>query len=194
MFAVTVPKEFTTPDQRLTWTVVANRQPTTIPLRLHPDYNVSPFTDVAVRNTPPVLRFEEQGPGVQGPIALLSTAVARTASMSSSLALSVWTTDDAKFASNTMALPGKPPPPVELSWSKYRGPGAGTFEKAHPTMEILQGGGVSAPFRGKATTTASFSEAGEYVVLVIANDYSGEGGSGEVCCWTTAMVKVSVTP
>jgi hypothetical protein len=27
-----------------------------------------------------------------------------------------------------------------------------------------------------------------------ANDYSGEGGGGEVCCWTTAIVKVAVTP
>ena len=23
---------------------------------------------------------------------------------------------------------------------------------------------------------------------------TGEGGSGEVCCWTTALVKVTVTP
>ena len=33
-----------------------------------------------------------------------------------------------------------------------------------------------------------------YVLQVTANDYSGEGGGGEVCCWTTTLVKVSVTP
>jgi hypothetical protein len=114
--------------------------------------------------------------------------------MSSPLALTLWATDDAKFASGTMALPKNPPPPVEFFWSKYRGPGTVTFDKAHPTTEILAGGGVDVPFRGKATSTASFSEPGEYVLQVIANDYSGEGGSGEVCCWTTAMVKVSVKP
>ena len=27
---------------------------------------------------------------------------------------------------------------------------------------------------------------------VTANDYSGNGGGGSVCCWTTAIVKVSV--
>ena len=194
MFTITVPKDFTTADQRLTWTIVANGQPMTIPLRLHPDYVVSPFTDTAVKNTPPVLRLDEQGPGVQGPVALLSTAVARTASMSSPLALSVWATDDAKFASGTMALPKTPPPPVEFFLSKYRGPGAVTFDKAHPTTETLEGGAVNVPFRGKATTTVSFSEPGEYVLLVTANDYTGQGGSGEVCCWTTAMVKFSVTP
>ena len=192
MFTVTVPKEFTTPGQRLTWTIVANGQPTIIPLRLHPDYSVSPFTEVAAKNTPPVLRFEEQGPGVQGPIGMLSRAVARTASMSSPLAMSLWATDDARFASGTMALPRNPPPPVEFFLSKYRGPGEVTFEKAHPATDILAGGGVNVPFRGKATATARFSEPGEYVLHVTANDYSGEGGSGEVCCWTTTLVRVSV--
>src|SRR5919198_6116838 len=47
MWTFKVPAEFTGPDQRLTWTIVANGQSTTIPLRLHPDYVVSPFTDVA---------------------------------------------------------------------------------------------------------------------------------------------------
>ena len=194
MFTVTVPNDFTTPDQRLTWTIVANGQSTTIPLRLHPDYNVSPFSDVAVKNTPPVVQFEEQGPGIQGPVGLLSTAVTRTASMSSPLALSLWSSDDARFASGTMALPRTPPPPVELFWSKYRGPGAVTFDKAHPTMEILAGGAVNLPFRGKATTSVKFSEPGEYVLHATANDYSGQGGSGELCCWTTTLVKVSVMP
>ncbi len=194
IFTITVPKEFTTPNQRLTWTIVANGQATTIPLRLHPDYNITPFSDVAVKNTPPVVRFEEQGPGTQGPIALLSTAVVRTASIASPLTLALWATDDARFASGTMALPKNLPPPVEFFWSKYRGPGAVTFDRTHPPTEILSGGGLNVPFRGKATATARFSEAGEYVLQVIANDYSGEGGSGELCCWTTALVQVSVTP
>ncbi|MCM3879467.1 MAG: hypothetical protein ND807_05100 [Vicinamibacterales bacterium] len=194
MFTVTVPKDFTTPTQRLTWTIVANGQSTSIPLRLHPDYNVSPFADVAVKNTPPVLRFEEQGPDLQGPTALLSTAVTRTVSVSTPLDLPLWASDDARFASGTMALPRNPPPPVELSWSKYRGPGVVTFDKDHPKVEVLAGGTVDAPFRGKSVTTARFGQPGEYVLHLTANDYSGTGGSGEVCCWTTAMVKVSVRP
>jgi hypothetical protein len=50
------------------------------------------------------------------------------------------------------------------------------------------------PFSGKATTTVTFSEPGAYVLHATANDYSGEGGSGEVCCWTTALVNVTVMP
>ena len=36
------PKEFT-PQQRLTWTITVNGQTNSIPLRMHTDYNVSPF-------------------------------------------------------------------------------------------------------------------------------------------------------
>ena len=49
-------------------------------------------------------------------------------------------------------------------------------------------------FSGKATTNVTFTEAGDYVLHVTVNDYSGEGGGGFQCCWTTGLVKVSVTP
>ena len=61
-------------------------------------------------------------------------------------------------------------------------------------LEVLKGGKVDEPYEGKGLSSASFSEAGEYVLQLTANDYSGNGGGGEVCCWTTAMVKVTVTP
>jgi hypothetical protein len=93
-----------------------------------------------------------------------------------------------------MALPKNLPPPVRVYWSLFRGPAAVMFDKENPTTEILAGGGVNVPFRGKSTATATFSQPGEYVLHVTANDYSGEGGSGEVCCWTTSLVKVTVTP
>jgi len=194
VFTVKVPAEFTSADQRLTWTIVANGQPTSIPLRLHPDYSVSPFTDVAVKNTPPLVRFAEQGPSIQGPMAMLSAAATRNARIGAPVPLPVWAEDDAKFASGTMALPKNLPPPVRLEWSRYRGPAGVMFSSDRPTMEILAGGGVNALFRGKAVTTATFSEPGEYVLHVTANDFSGEGGSGELCCWTTALVKITITP
>jgi len=193
VFTVAVPKDFT-PEQRLTWTIVVNGQTMTIPLRVHPDYEVSPFVDVAVKNTPPIVRFEENGEPVQGPVARLSSSVSRRASVSSPLSLTVFVADDAKYASGTMALPRTPPPPVRLAWSKYRGPGTVTFEPAATAMETVAGGGINVPFRGKETTRVKFSEPGEYALHVTAMDYSGEGGGGEVCCWTAALVRVSVTP
>ncbi len=193
MFLVRVPASFT-PKDRLTWTIVANGQSTVIPLRLHPDYVVSPFTDVAVGNKPPQLRLEEQGPALQGPVDTLERAVTRTTSVKAPLALTAWVSDDAKYSSGSNTPMKDPPPPVELTWSKFRGPGDVTFDKANPKMEVLEGGQVNQPFRGKATTSARFGAPGEYVLHVVANDYSGDGGGGEVCCWTFGLVKVTVTP
>jgi hypothetical protein len=50
----------------------------------------------------------------------------------------------------------------------------------------------SAKFSGTATTSARFSEPGEYILRVVANDWSGDGGRGFQCCWTNAQVKVTV--
>jgi len=118
----------------------------------------------------------------------------RTTAIGSPLLLPLWAGDDGKFASATMAPPRTLPAPVELIWSKYRGPGTVTFDKTAPAMDILAGGALNVPFRGKATATARFSEPGDYVLHVTANDFSGEGGSGELCCWSTALVKVHVQP
>jgi hypothetical protein len=199
VFIVNAPKGFTAQD-RLTWTIVLNGVSNTIPLRMHIDYNVSPFKiehDVGSQgNTPPAVRFEEKGPVIQGPMAVMSRpALTLTASVSKPLTLSFWADDDASYSSgNNAPLRDPPPPPVEMTWSKYRGPGMVTFNKASPELEKLAGGKVNEPFRGRGTTTATFGEPGEYVLHVLANDYSGDGGGGEVCCWTTALVKVTVTP
>ena len=96
------------------------------------------------------------------------------------------------MTSGTNAPLRNPPPSVRLLWSKYRGPGTVTFDKPNPPVEKLQGGNT--PFYGKSTTTAKFSAPGDYVLHVTANDFSGDGGGGFVCCWTTALVKVTVTP
>ncbi len=191
MFVVPVPKDFS-PQQQFTWTIVANGQSTSIPLRLNGDYIINPFSEVAVGNTPPAIRFAQNGPAIQGPLADLSTAAARTASRSAPLALTVWATDDMKYTSGSGAPLRSRRPPVALTWSQFRGPGTATFDNAKPEVENVPNG--SAPFSGKAATKVTFSEPGDYVLHITANDYSGEGGGGFVCCWTTAVVKVSVTP
>ena len=193
MFTVPAPKEFKDTD-RYTWTIVANGQSMSIPLRLHTDYVMSPFKEIAVSNTPPVLRLEPSGKGVQGPLASVATAPVRTASAATVLEIPLWAVDDMKYTSGNGAPMSTPRPPVQVRWSKYRGPGAVTFDKARPEVEKLQSEGNSTPFSGKATVKAKFSEAGDYILHVTANDYSGDGGGGFGCCWTTALVKVAVKP
>ena len=73
-----------------------------IPASLHRDYQVSPFMDTASAvgtpgegDTPPILRFEEHGPSVQGPLDLV---IERTASVSTPLPLTVWVADDGRIS------------------------------------------------------------------------------------------------
>ena len=189
MFSIPVPREFK-PNDSYVWEITANGQTTKIPLRLHPDYVMSPFTEIAVGNTPPSVRFEENGKSAQGPVATMANAVSRTASLASPFALTFWAVDDMKYTSGTGAPMSRPRPAVTARWSKYRGPGTVTFDKANPDVEKLQTG--EGAFSGRATTSVKFSEAGDYVLHLTANDYSGDGGGGFGCCWTTALVKVTV--
>jgi hypothetical protein len=189
MFVLPAPREFK-PTDSYTWTIVANGQSVTIPFRLHPDYVMSPFKEIAVGNTPPVLRFEPNGTAFQGPLATLATAPTKTTAVGSPVPIEVWVGDDMKYTSGTNAPPSSARQPVSTSLSKYRGPGKVTFDKPKPAVEKLSAGAL--PFNGKATATATFSDAGDYVLHVIGNDYSGDGGGGFGCCWTTALLKVTV--
>ena len=84
------------------------------------------------------------------------------------------------------------PPVVERRVAKYRGPGNVTVEAGTVTFATLKGGKPMEPYAGKATGTSLSAPPGDYMVHVTANDYSGNGGGGTGCCWTTAMVKVNV--
>jgi len=187
MFVIKVPPDFG--DSKLTWTIVANGQTTVVPASLKPDWEISPFIEAAVGNTPPIVSFEEHGPSVQGPLAM---TVERTAKVGEPLPLTVWVSDDAKFTSSSGAKPRNLGAPVTLRWVKYRGPGNVIFTKDRPEVEKTERKDLPTPFNGKATTTVTFSAPGDYVLHVVANDYSGEGGSGFQCCWTTGHVKVAV--
>jgi len=189
LFVVKVPAGFG--ENKISWTIVANGQTTIIPASLKADYEISPFQEAAVGNTPPILGFGESGPTVQGPRGL---SVERTAKAGNPLNLTVWVSDDAKLTTNSGARPRNLGPPVTVTWSKYRGPGAVTFANNKPGVEKAEGGEPNVRFSGKAVTTATFSLTGEYVLHVTANDYSGDGGSGFQCCWTSGEVKVSVQP
>jgi hypothetical protein len=187
IFTVTVPQNFG--NDKLIWTLVANGQTTSVPAHLDARWEIAPFVDVGIGNTPPVISFEEGGPSVQGPVGI-STALDTT--LRNPLTLNLWAADDAKTFQG-----GKLPdtPPVTVTWSKFRGPGAVKFTNNKPAVEKAVGKWKTPQaFSGKATTTATFSEPGEYVLRVVANDWSGDGGGGFQCCWTNAQVKVSVKP
>src|SRR5262245_56452600 len=167
MFTVAVPRDFK-PADKFVWTITANGESQQIPLRMNADYVMSPFTEVAANNTPPTVRFEEKGKAIQGPLATLVGAAARTATVGTPLAITAWVGDDMRYVGGSGGGPAANRPPVAVRWSKYRGPGTVTFDKANPDVEkISQSEGA---FAGKATVNATFKEAGDYVLHVIVND------------------------
>jgi hypothetical protein len=72
---------------------------------------------------------------------------------------------------------------MTVEWVKYRGPGAVTMT---PPKQPLS--------KGAAAVKAGFSAPGEYILLAVIDDGSGEsaGNFGYHCCWTNVQVKVTV--
>jgi hypothetical protein len=184
VFTIRVPKNFG--DRKLTWTLTANGKTTSIPLSLNPLWEVEPFRE-ASGNTPPFIGFSENGPWVQGPAGQTKSV---SVTLPDAADLTVWVADD---ASVPLAGPAPKTPAVTVSWSKLRGPGDVTFANARPAVEKADfKGPPSTSFTGSAHTSAAFAEPGEYILRVVANDWSGDGGRGFQCCWSNAQVKVSV--
>jgi hypothetical protein len=77
-----------------------------------------------------------------------------------------------------------PPARLAVTWSKFRGPGDVTFDNAKPTIDLENA--------GKATTNATFSAPGDYILRVEGNDSTGAGGGGFQCCWSNVHVAVNV--
>ncbi len=199
VFTLKAPADFA--NQKLTWTLVANGQTNTITLHMRQEWIVEPFEDAASKNTPPVVRFQPDGAALTGPPS--GIAATFTTVQSSPLSLTAWVTDEpAKLnVANAQLTPaagsgagggrgrgateGAPAgrPPVSASWSMFRGPGTVTFDPPQPPVNRPD---------GKATTTATFSAPGEYILRLQANDSSGDGGGGFQCCWTNVHVGVTV--
>jgi hypothetical protein len=176
VFSIPVPNDFAT--KKLTWTLTANGETTQIPLTLTPAYEVEPYKEAGMGNTPPVLRFAPNGPAFTGPPR--ATALALTATVAEPATLTFWATDDGHVEPGGRGRGG---PPVTVTVAKHRGPGGVTFGNPRPDV---------AKEDGEVSTTAKFDAPGDYVIRVQANDSSGEGGSGFQCCWTNAHVKVTV--
>jgi hypothetical protein len=183
LFSIKVPKDFG--SKKLTWTLVANGKTAVIPASLNPLWEIDPFSEAGAGKTPPLLWLDQGSDTAKGPYILTKSI---TTAAGTSVPLTVWVSDEAKN------IAGRPPMPVPvtIAWSKYRGPGNVIFGRARPPIEKGQdgSGGTSASFSGKATTTATFSEPGEYVLEVVAN---GTRGFRCCCCWTESEVKVVVT-
>ena len=174
VFVVVVPRDFGT--RKVTWTLSSAGETVSIPGSLNPLWEINALKETTAGNTPPILKFDPSGAGGQGPFGITTTLMPQQ--LGALATLRVWATDDGVVS---LQQSGRAPR-LTLTWSKYRGPGAVTFADQKPSIS----------HDDLAVTTASFSAPGEYVLRVLANDYSGPGGGGSQCCWTNGYARVAV--
>ena len=155
----------------VTWTLTARGETLEIPVNLDSEYLIEPHRAAAgpsPGNTPPVLRLDPEEARAEGP---RGKVWERTATAGSPLALDVRVTDDGLGS-------GRDEPELAVRWRKFRGPGTVTFGEESPAVAD-----------GRASTTVTFDEPGDYVLYVVATDGSRQSNQ---CCWTNGYVRVRV--
>ena len=65
VFTIVMPADFA--GKEITWHLTANNKSTKVPMRLNPLWEVEPYRDAAVGNTPPTVRLEADGKEFTGP-------------------------------------------------------------------------------------------------------------------------------
>jgi hypothetical protein len=179
VFAVKVPANFGT-SKKVTWTLRMKGETFAIPGSLHPDWEIDALAgEAGTGNTPPVVKLSPDGPSAQGPGGATSRPLEAT--VGQPLDLTIWATDDGRGA-GSVAGGRTNGAQVSLTWFKHQGPGSVTFASPVGT----------AAADGKATTAATFSVPGTYILRVRANDSSVSGAGHAQCCWTNGFVIVIV--
>src|SRR6266850_4758344 len=167
IFAVVVPKGY---KDTIVWTLGIRGKTEKVPGSFRPEQQIDVGKDTADNNTPPKISVPAQMAAVVGQPLTLSAAV----------------TDDG--LPKARGTPGNNPlAGLNVSWSKYRGPGSITFSTV-----------VTRVTGGSATTEAIFTHPGVYMVQALADDGSivatsqGQNVPGFACCWSTANITVTV--
>jgi hypothetical protein len=164
-FTVNLPE--TIAAQRVVWTLRVRGKTYAAPGHVTSSAYMLDEPDSDARGVKaPVVRFKPDGPEVRGRRG--ATAGPLKARVGDPLPVSVWVNPD--------------PHRVGLVWwFKHQGPGDVTFSS--PEAKVAKGG-------GDATTTATFTQPGEYLLRV--QSVMSVGTLEFHCCWTNMYVRVVV--
>lgn len=194
IFSVTLPRDWEE-SRDVVWTLRRAGQTLSVPGRIgNPAYKLR-TGPMAAGSRPPSLRFEESGPRHMGPIGTEAGDPSGglkqrplTARVGEPFELTVWALDE-----HTRLVPGTlgedVPRVANVSWHRHQGPADIVFEpEAHEPVDVEDP-------TGRATTTATFSVPGEYLLRVRADNFSSpDSSTADQCCWTNGFVRVTVTP
>lgn len=170
VFTIVVPKDFG--RQTLVWTIVSRNSTESVPGKLSETLQIDTQKDGD--NAAPKLTLGRD----------------QTITVSQAATLAATMVSGRNRSPAPEAAGGRSGrPQLTVSWRPYRGPGRVTFANATPPVRD-----------GQATTTATFSAPGVYVLQAVADegsmgDNAQSGGiPGFLCCWTNGLMTVTVNP
>lgn len=198
VFTVTVPGEFAEGDGRVVWTLRNRGVVHSVPGRVGVDAYQLHYGPMAMGSLSPLLKMRSDGPELWGvmtnegdpresfsgigerPVGSQENPVIRSASVGEAIAITVWVSDRLQPGAERERVRGG------VTWYTHTGPALAEFAPEDPEPD---------PTEGRATTTVTFPEPGEYVIRARADNFNPVDSSpGDQCCWTNGYVAVSVSP
>ena len=176
VFTVRVPADFGARD--VVWTLRIDGRTFSVPGRVtRPPYQLHGWIFPGDTTASPLLSLERGGAQGRGPwgvtVGPVETRVGQP------LPLMVWTTRDEPFRSDSR--------PINLRWFKHQGTGEVTFSKP---VSVIDARAWTEGDTGLATTEATFSAPGTYVLRALA--YNTIREFEFQCCWTNGYIYVTV--
>ena len=183
VFSVTVPASYGDGRQRVVWTITSNGKTYAVPAKVGVSALQIDYGPKAMGSVAPLVRIPPDGPegeSIQG-----VRSQPRTVVVGTPLTLTVWASEISERSPDDVV--NRDGVSLALTWAKHQGPAAEVvFEPRRVTIE--EG-------TGEATITATFSEAGEYLLRVRVDNFAANDSTGgDQCCWTNGYVPVTVTP
>jgi hypothetical protein len=177
-FGVTVPK-----GTEVVWTLTHAGRTYSIPGRATSTaYDMGTFEHAAAFGSlHPAIRFTPEGPSSVGPEGQ------RAARVNARVGVPVTLSALVQDRGERYGLAEKEIYPVHASWILHQGPAPVQFSEETSTIET-EGW-------GQASTQATFSAAGEYVIRLRVDNFGApDSRFDNQCCWSNAFVPVTVAP
>ena len=179
VFSVTVPASSGNEQPPVVWTITSNGVTYSVPAKAGVEALQLDYRPKAMGSVPPLVRWEPDGPEgrhIQG-----VRSQPRTAVVGTPITLTLWASEISERSPNDTANTDVA---LEVTWFKHQGPAAAVL--FDPWQITIEG-------TGEATTTATFTEPGDYVLRARVDNFDANDSSGgDQCCWTNGYVPVTV--
>ncbi len=185
-FAVTVPANMA--GTEVVWTLTHAGRTYSVPGRtgsIAYDMSTGP---AAFGSLPPAVRFHSEGPESTNREGVSAARVRAT--VGTPVTLPAMVQDRGERAPYAADLDGKLVFPVGATWVLHQGPAGARVLFSQEKSKVEAGEGW-----GMATTQATFTVPGEYVIRLRADNFGAPDSKFDnQCCWSNAYVPVTVTP